>query len=299
MKKNTKKKFRDIRNAIVMMCVMAAMLSTASYAWFTLTDSPTVTGMNMTAASTGGLKVSWDATEANFKNAIAFSDAENKNNASDPQVLVPVHPTATGSFAEGRYEGNKVKELKPALTSLKNKVAVYEFYIKSEETNPVNVGIICGNIAQQENMGITNEMPNLGGSLVRNNKNKTDKASMEAPNAVRVGLVVEGSQEMIIWEPNNDQHNTGGNAAVDETNLKGDSKFPVKVSSESTGNITTGGSANTSEKLFEVGPKATKVTMYVWLEGTDEDCVDEIKTDNLEAQIQFTVVDEPTTNVSP
>lgn len=294
MKKNTKKKFRDIRNAIVMMCVMAAMLSTASYAWFTLTDSPTVTGMNMTAASTGGLKVSWDTTETNFKNAIAFSDRENTNNASDPQVLVPVHPIAVGSFAEGRYEGNKVKDLKPALTSLKNKVAVYTFYIKSEETNPVSVGIICGNVAQAGDMGIKNEMPNLGGSLVRNGK-----VTKNAPNAVRVGLVVEGSQEMIIWEPNNDQHNTGGNAAVDETNLKGDSKFPVKVSSESTGNITTGGSANTSEKLFEVGPKATKVTMYVWLEGTDEDCVDEIKTGGLEAQIQFTVVDEPTTNVSP
>lgn len=291
MKKNTKKKFRDIRNAIVMMCVMAAMLSTASYAWFTLTDSPTVTGMNMTAASTGGLKVSWDENENNFKNAIAFSDGENTNNASDPQVLVPVHPTGVGSFAEGRYEGNKVKTLKPALTSLKNKVAVYTFYIKSEETNPVSVGIICGDVAQVGDMVIKNEMPNLGGSLVRNGKN-----AKNAPNAVRVGLVVgdTGKQsEMIIWEPNNDQHNTG-KAAEDETNLKNDTKFPVKVSSKSTGDITIGGSANTSEKLFEVGPTATKVTMYVWLEGTDEDCVDEIKTGELEAQIQFTVVDEPT-----
>ena len=58
MKKNTKKKLKDIRSAIVMMCVMVAMMSTASYAWFTLTDSPTVTGMQMKATASGGLQVS-------------------------------------------------------------------------------------------------------------------------------------------------------------------------------------------------------------------------------------------------
>jgi len=53
-----KRDWKQIRNAFVMVCVAVAMLSTATYAWFTMTNQPSVTGMNMTASSVGGLSVS-------------------------------------------------------------------------------------------------------------------------------------------------------------------------------------------------------------------------------------------------
>ena len=62
-----KRNWKDIRNAFVMFCVMVAMLSTASFAWFTLTDSPTVTSLQLTAATKGGLKVCETST-GDFKN---------------------------------------------------------------------------------------------------------------------------------------------------------------------------------------------------------------------------------------
>ncbi|MBQ8316567.1 MAG: hypothetical protein IJX95_12620, partial [Lachnospiraceae bacterium] len=46
--------------------------------------------------------------------------------------------------------------------------------------------------------------------------------------------------------------------------------------------------AVTSQKLFEVGEEEVEIKMYIWLEGTDAQCVDQIKTDLIEAQIQFT-----------
>ena len=42
-----KKKWKDIRSAVTMMCVMLAMISTATYAWFTMSESATVTGLQV------------------------------------------------------------------------------------------------------------------------------------------------------------------------------------------------------------------------------------------------------------
>ena len=44
--------------------------------------------------------------------------------------------------------------------------------------------------------------------------------------------------------------------------------------------------------MFTAKEDVQKVTMYIWLEGTDEQCVDQIKTDELEGQIQFAIVED-------
>ena len=298
MKKSTKKKIRDIRSALVMVLVMVAMLSTASYAWFTMTDSPTVTDMQMTAASTGGLKVSWENDESKFKNAIDYSDCPNADTAA--KILVPVHPTAAGKFAVGKYEGNEVTGLKE-LTSLKDHVAHYTVYLKSDEdsSKTVDIGIICGSLdsASGIDLGVgTNDQPTVGGSLVRAKNGTTvtgDTSTMDAPKAVRVGFVVNSGSTMYIWEPNSNVHNQG-TAAVDKVTKV---YTTADVISQDSGIITTGGNGesntNISKGLFQItGSTVTPVDIYIWLEGTDTDCVNEIKTDYLEAQIQFTVVDE-------
>lgn len=293
MEKNKKKKFRDIRNAVVMMCVMVAMMSTASYAWFTLTDAPTVTGMQMTAASTGGLKISWKSDDMNsFKNAIDYKDHPSDQDVSTPKTLVPVHPTAAGKFAEGKYDGNTVTGLKANLSDLTNYVAHYTVYLKSESAETETIGIICGDSTANTSteLGVVNDQPKVGGSLVRAKSGGVgDTSTMQAPYAVRVGIVADGT--MWIWEPNNDEHNTGDQAVDNVTPV-----LEATISSTVRGIITAGGNGeantNISEGLFTIDTGVTKpVDIYIWLEGTDDDCVDQIKTDYLEAQIQFTVVD--------
>ena len=59
-KQKKKKKWRDVRSALVMTLLMVAMMSTATYAWFSLTSNPVVNGLQMTAASSEGLKISKD-----------------------------------------------------------------------------------------------------------------------------------------------------------------------------------------------------------------------------------------------
>lgn len=300
MKKNTKKKFRDIRNAIVMMCVMAAMLSTASYAWFTLTDSPTVTGMNMTAASTGGLVVGLESNGT-------FHDAVKVKDSAKLKVLKPVTPgSELRTFETGVYSGNKVVDT-AKINNLTDYVATYTYYLHSTATSSekeLNIGIICGDATKtvDTDMNVTaSNTATLGGSIVRAKKG-VDKGTA-APYAIRIGLIPEGSSTMYIWEPNNDGIITNPTMAE---NKVGEPAKP-HVSSVMAGTITPNKSSvvpgdipNVSGTLFTMKEGGTiKVDMYVWLEGKDAQCANEIQAGELEAQIQFTVVDEPTTNVSP
>lgn len=59
-----KKSFRDIRNAVVMLCIMLAMLSTATFAWFSMNNRVTATGMQVKAKASGSLVIANGASVA-------------------------------------------------------------------------------------------------------------------------------------------------------------------------------------------------------------------------------------------
>ena len=310
MKKNTKKKFRDIRNAVVMMCVMVAMMSTASYAWFTLTDSPTVAGMKMTAASTSGLKVANESDGSDKAGAILI-----KTEDQDKKILKPVHPenldldstTKEPVFYQGVYAGNTVTGLSK-LSSMKNAVAKYTYYIVSEATPVVgqekmlDIGIICGKMTQDGDMDASGEMPTLAGSFVRQKQDAGDSPVPEnGALAVRVGFVVGGTGPMIVWEPNSGRELTVPNPSVAEDH-SGAAEYTTTVVSDVEGNISIGkGSSDTTTKsLFQMKEGSiTKVEMYIWLAGTDSACADELQASDLEAQVQFTIVNADEESVTP
>lgn len=293
MEKNKKKKLRDIRNALVMVCVMVAMMSTASYAWFTMTSSPTVTNMQMTATSSAGLKIS---TEESGR---YYDAVEIESDDTTPLKLKPVSPQ-NGGFAEAVYQGNEVIGLKTSnVSDLTDYVAVYECYLKAEG-EPVQVGIICGNATTQsgKNMEVdNNNTAVIGGSIVRTKVASSGDDAAVAANAIRVGIKPDQGN-MIIWEPNKDQTTSSSNKAT----VSSMPTLTTHISSDVNGTIEVGcadGETNISGSFFEVGDEAKKVTIYIWLEGYDNECVNEIQTNDIEAQIQFTVVENSVLNVSP
>lgn len=281
-----------------MMCVMVAMLSTATYAWFTLTDSPTVAGLQMQAVSSGGLLVSKQA-DTGFANAIQIeqTDTDNLNGTTNPLILTPVTPSsqAKGAFQMPKYEGGYVTGLYDAITgdALQGHVAVYTYYIKAEveDGQTVGVGIVTGDAGQTNSPVLDGQTPKATGTFIREKKDNIGDAddTMHAASAIRVGLFVNGT-DWIVYEPNNDKKFTGTTAPVAST--AGISNPTVDVSFKANGEITDGGSGTTSNELFSVGSDPVTVKMYVWLEGTDDECADEVQADDLEGQIQFTIVRE-------
>lgn len=344
MEKKKKKKWKDVRSALVMVLVMAAMMSTATYAWFTMTSNPTVTGMQMVASAGTGLSVSNSVNEA-FVNAVEIKmDAANMNlTATDPKRLLQLVPVSLGSndsgatpigFCEPEYDANgmvtSLKRNAGTLVTLGDdelvgKVAKYTYYIRSESGN-VGVGILMGNATQSNESGVNGaNQATAEGTFVRNRKDSTDVSVKEAYGAVRIGLVVTQADNlggysapdlstMIILEPNNDykvgttditsanvelntglQKPGGGNYSAGDY---AESIVASKVVANSDGQITTYQDTTDNKQtkpLFTVGETPKQVTMYIWLEGTDSECVDQIKTDEMEAQIQFVGLDATTT----
>ena len=284
-----KKKWKDIRSALVMVLVMVAMLGTATYAWFSLSNSPTVTGLQMTATTSGGLKIC-ETSNGTFVNAIDISASTSQ---SGVKTLSPVSVVdgEVAKFYKPVYSGNTVTGLESSeLSNLDGYVAKYTYYLKSEEAGIVNVGIITADPSKLSgNMGVdSNNQSNLVGSFVRGTTGSTGTATQEAIYAVRIGFVVDG--KMYIYEPNNESEVNTGSKAVNTVY-----EPTSTVISGTDGGITRGyystSGDTTSKALFEVTTAGTEVTMYIWIEGTDDDCVDQIQTDQIEAQIQFTVVE--------
>lgn len=341
-KQKKKKKWKEVRSALVMILLMVAMMSTATYAWFTMTSNPTVTGMQMVASSGTGLSVC-NTVDGTYVNAIEIALDKNNMNLtteeitaleSDPAVLpsrlrklVPVSlstvdNTNPKAFQGPTYVNGLVTSLDGVdIADLTGQVAVYTYYIKSENGN-VGVGLRVGNPDPSQESGVdAANQATAPGTFVRPIQNATDNATIAASGAIRIGLIVtedansDGTLDspnsidlsnMIIYEPNDNFEIAADATGITSANveLNGNNAtytntiIDSDVSSTKEGTITDGGTVGgtDSDALFTVSETPKKVTMYVWLEGTDSQCVDQIKTDQLEAQIQFVGLDATTDN---
>ena len=277
-----------------MVVVMAAMMSTATYAWFTLTSDATVTGMQMTAGGSSGLKVSTD--NANWFDAVSLEQLDPET--GDPikqvvnQITVKDGDKVNGNFVAKFYKPNYsdtdvVDGVTLITDDITNYVAKYTYYLKSEAATELVALRTAARPSASDVTGIEDGQPLYDGSFVRA-IDGSDTSS--AVNAVRVGIVIgEGNNApMYIYEPNANGTVTGTAKATDSTG----NTYVANVRSDVEGNITDSAEF-VSDGLFTVTNAGVKVTMYVWLEGTDPQCVNDIQADEIEAQIQFTTVTAP------
>lgn len=318
-----KKKWKDIRSAIVMMCVMLAMLSSATFAWFSLTSNPVVNGLQMTAASSEGLKISKNNTT--WFNAIDMNELNTDDGIAALETFTGMYPatlttktlytaeTATAANASSDLVG-KPQFLAPKYTGftvdgttvIKDKtelakyVASCTYYLKNENSSgTASIGIIT---ADQEsidssNIGVTDGNPNVEGSFVKlitdgdgNDANAGNDHS--AVEAIRIALVIDNSK-VVVYEPNSGT--TLKSTSTYAINGLGDTNVtPDVVSLYEDGTIADGdddatNNVKVSGELFTINANSSvQVDMYVWFEGQDDQCVDQIMKDLIEVQLQFT-----------
>ena len=261
----------NIRNAFVMVCVSVAMLSTATYAWFTVTSSPSVEGLKLTAATKGGLEISWD--KSSWQSSIDIDDQPSSQVRTEK--LTPVTVTdkdpvfkqaikATG----GVVTDTDLGDVPTDDTLYREYVAKYTYYLRpAGGSGTVSVGLL------------KNDSSDNGCYIKRKDAHT---ASDKAEQAIRVGFKV--GSEWIIYEPNYDNNSSSTNYIPHASGTS----YPVrdKLVQQKTGGDFDGGSGGNSEKLFDVSG-VTTVEMYIWIEGTDRSCVNGIMTDELEGRIQF------------
>jgi len=317
-----KRKWKDIRSAVVMMCVMIAMLSTATFAWFTMSENAAVTGLQMTAKTSGGLLISEDGTT--WFSAVDVSD-ENPSAGykKEQKVLLPAtllesdKATTTniaglGKIPAFKYPGYVNREV-ASFNAINTEelfnqyVASATYHLKNQGADAVNVGIVTKDPTgiTAENVGLTAAgLTKTEGSFVvtvADGDSNTNDAS--AIHAVRVAFLID-NEELVIWEPNYTDETivTGSTYALETPERSAESAIVPNVRSDwDAGNIMTNNAGSwqlpnpavtTSGALFDIpGNDGTvKVDMFVWFEGKDPQCVDQIIADEIVAQVEFTVV---------
>lgn len=261
--KNTKKNsvMKKILPSACMLAVSAAMLSTSTYAWFSMNDTVTATGMKLQAKAEAGLLIA-NATNGTYQMSVASTkeDVAQLKPGSTSDLSNWFHSTSgrtDQANTQKAYEAGAAW----ASNSADANYVIHDFYIKSSDLNGLTVSSL--------------DVNNV--SVVVNSAAPAQTLS----KSLRVGIKIDGdvtgsTQNTYIYAPtetSNVQYSvttaTGDYAAANMTQvtaLNKDQKSNTAVTS-----IPAKGT--TSPIHAEV---------YVWFEGEDANCI----SDNIAATLE-------------
>lgn len=297
------KKAKKVRSMVMMTLLCVLMMSAATYAWFTLSNTAKASNLTMTVGDVTGLQV------ADYESDTAPTDESDKWKSATSEVkfngkLLPANSTDGISIYEPHYtDDGSVDKIETAVTtkyltntSLAGAEGYYvehSFWIRAQ-------GPDGGTTKVQLDKGV-----NLNSGVYTFPENDTNankpsgtycisKAAGEdgiLPSAaVRIGIINNKTSTATVFEPNSDFNTEAQKKATDTSGASGPSS-PI-TQSLTTGEISTGNNV-----VFTLdNNEPTKITLRIWLEGTDKQCGNEIAAQDIVTQLKFSTV---TTSAAP
>ncbi|MDE7333672.1 MAG: hypothetical protein K2O16_15915 [Lachnospiraceae bacterium] len=276
----------------LLVCLMyVAVLSTATYAWFTLNNKPKVFNLSLTAGGAADLLIADDlgGGPGEYSEKLDLQTANQTPVAMMDMELNPVTTDNARTFYEPVYEGSSVTSVKEItdVTEL-NRSYVYQktFYLKAGSIKTKSGKKVSSRVKSYDIMLLGPEQhEEFSGCVIEQKSGSSAEAS--AANSIRIAFIVEGQDEIPIYEPNSSQHNGGDKAtnAVSYGNYK-------TLKQPSPGGEFADGENGNSKTLFTIREEEdVLVTMLIWIEGTDDDCTNSIQMDDIVGNIQFTSKD--------
>ena len=308
--KSLTQKAKKIRSIIMMTLLCVLMMSAATYAWFTLSNTAKATNLTMTVGKTSGLQIAPDdnGNAGTFGSSIAFEPVDGK--------LLPTTTTdadiTTGKFKVPHYDGNGAVDgfESEAATGFvgvtvnsnsapepeKNQdgyYIMYTFWLKSlGSTSTVKLSLGTGLDAAD---GIYDSTKSYGGTYVLTKK-ANDSETNVVPSSAAVRLCfIPGNQALdsikAIYEPNSDlkKETYSLTAGTDFANTTGSAENLSSIASTIKHKANGSVDGNVDGNVISLdADKATKVTLYVWIEGTDDLCANQIAAKDIIGQLEFT-----------
>lgn len=295
-RKRSKRTVQQIKLAVIMVMVSVLVLSASTFAWYKLNNTAKIEGMKFTADTLGNLQIA-EAVDSEDANDTDGLKPGTWNSTLDLAMtgdtyLLPATTSDGKEFYSPEYDGTGETVTGVSADALSGDTLnkyVYKkvFYIKSgdsiDEKKYYTLKLDDGTLDN----GVFN-----GGTYI---KDETT-GSYTATNAIRVSFVLgEGAYldaeqtelgenaNTKIWEPydaTTADEVQSGTRATDNTSGYGNYSS-ITIAQGEDGTLTN----NELCKIME--GKEAKITMYVWIEGTDDDCINEIALDTVVGQVQF------------
>lgn len=315
MGKQQRTKKQKIRLAIYIwvLLILLSLLTVVSYAWFNLSRTPRVSDMNMYVNAGTGLQISlrWDSDD--WGQQLDFRDM-----SSETAPLRPV----TWSEKDQRFyaavygiDGRLTDQWEPLSDEINaNKDSVFgyycmgTFYARSDQ--PVSVSLAQAAVSADGHDGHGTYL--IGTPIWNAETILHDNGGVGAESAVRIGIRVTPIDKFgnptgetpvfYIYEPNADSHMDGSSGYVSTPSIDGaDSLVSTdRLITQSTTSWTEAypverdvliykmGTFDSDPELFQLkAGEMVKLEMYIWLEGQDVDCTNQIKQAQIFANVQF------------
>ena len=298
-KKNRKHAvFRYIRkNLTVILMIIMVLITVGTFAWFSVSNNPRVQNLALVADHEGNLMIADDTGSGPGE----YSDVLDLKEATgyDYMQKVRLSPVTTPdgkNFYSPNYDSST--NTVGSVTKIENHDVLINSYIY-EKTFYLKASSGDGATGSGSTYDIA--LAGAGGGTTGTYIIKDDTATGDtSAYAVRISFTLTdatGNEVTKIYEPNCDIHNVGTDMAED--GVKGTNGYGTytAVQQNSNGTFTNTGTGTDSEVLFTISENTdVKVTMRVWLEGTDEDCANSIGATLLQGQIQFSSSEVVNTN---
>ena len=304
MKKKSKKNkkhavFRYIRkNLTVILLIIMVLVTVGTFAWFSVSNNPRVQNLALVADHEGNLMIADDlgTGPGTYSDVLDLTQATGYDYMQSVR-LSPVTTKDGRTFWSPNYDAStntvgSVTEITDNSVLINSYIYEKTFYLKASSGDGTSGTGTTYDIALA-GPGTGNGAS--GSYILKDSEAETD--SDTSAYAVRISLTLtdaNGNQVTKIYEPNYDVHNKSDDMAVDGTSGYGDYET---IKQSSTGTFETPGNGTDSKILFTISENTdVKVTMRVWLEGTDEDCANSVGATMLQGQIQFSSSEKVSTN---
>lgn len=289
--KTTAKKRRKLLPAIAMLTVSAIMLSTATYAWFTMNKDAHVTNIELTASTPSSIEISlghydetaktaaldagkdkWAITvsfDELYKNIGALMPASNSSGAADKFFA------ATDAVSAGTATAFKAVDKMSGIAYAAGETPDKGYY--------VDIPVWLRTRGSTEDAAITlNQTSSFVLSTAGDTGTKISKSVRVAFIADAPTTEAPSATATSMWNPNGGEYFTAGGAvsAIDPDVAKAMPNFLKETTLDSNNAVTqTGNTIVTLPAVTGDDPAGTgaprKVILRIWIEGEDNACLNE------------------------
>lgn len=288
-KNNANSARRKLIPAVGMLVASAMMLSSSTYAWFTMSDSVTVDGMNINATSEGGIVVSNGVTKESDAQdaALKWATVASAVHTSGANLL----PTSTQNATNWYYNiSDNVNDAKAHQSS-------YTSLTLEPDTNGIGKDTTANTSLGSYGFYLVNDFYIKSSTVAINDQVLTVKSLTVTPTHAGDTGSADLNKSLRVAVVLSDQKTNGAKTATYIYNpLSGDDSYWVN-NAESKFTVTTMPTDGTPTKSTLTIPDNTSTTttainakIYLYFEGEDKDCKSANITsdlDNLAVTVQF------------
>lgn len=298
---------------IYMLIILFTLLTVSTYTWFTLSQTPRVSDLNMYVNSNSGLELALWSGQEEWVQQLDFRDMV--------EVTTELRPITWSSRddcfyaaiygVDGRMTGDWTRLNDVSNANKTNRDGFYvkaSFYARTQQD--VEISLSPAVEVEEGKMGSGTYL--IGTPVWSNSEIIHSNGGQGAECAVRIGIRItpvdkdgrpnEEEDAFYIYEPNSDMHINGARGYVETPSIDGtNSLVPSEnliLQSASTWQeaypiqrevvIRELGEFITEPKLWNLkAGEIIRIDLYVWLEGQDIDCTNMINRAQILANIQF------------